>query len=245
MHVALEEKLNVTPLWPNCINRIVNGFGSNNERAFMYVTTINFTSSPFSESSEPDAFTLIDITKMNLKGVEDIRRVIAFLADRYETTFDWDSWQHDEQTHQGSIRFIKAQEATMSWSYSALDDPDLAEVVDIPVDHHAHAVGVLTPEQVNEFWGRVSPEINPIDIIDDILRQFGMTPAFHDEADHGVMRYVVALEWWRVFPSVAAGEATLRLEPDLTADVFARVTAMAARCYLERERFDLYEVFVS
>jgi hypothetical protein len=83
-----------------------------------------------------------------------------------------------------------------------------------------------------------------MDVLDDILRRFGLTPATHDDADHIVIRKVIALEWWRMFPTVAAGQITLDLGPDLTSDVLMRLMEKASLCFLEGDRFDLYDIFV-
>ena len=125
-----------------------------------------------------------------------------------------------------------------------LDDPDQAEILELPVDLHLDVIGVLTPHQQFRFWSCVDSELQPMDLLDDLLRRLGMTPAEHNQADHFVMKSVLALQWWRAFPTITAGQSAIDSQPNLTTQVIDQINSMAMRCYVDGENYDLYTTLV-
>ncbi len=59
------------------------------------------------------------------------------------------------------------------------------------------------------------------------------------------MKQVLALQWWRAFPSTAAGQEALSSQPDLTTQIVEQVNTMAMCCYLDGENYDLYTTLVA
>jgi len=131
-----------------------------------------------------------------------------------------------------------------TWSYSELDDPDQAEVLDLPVNLHRHVIGVLTPHQQSQFWTCVDSELEHKLLLDDILRRLGMTPAEHDQADHLVRKSVLALQWWRAFPTITVGQSAIDSQPNLTSQVIDQINSMAMHCYVDGENYDHYTTLV-
>jgi len=186
-----------------------------------------------------------------LSDTADIAAYVQFLDDKDHVHVDWSSFQHDETTHEGAVQMtvrwddVPAQVATMSWRYEPLDDPDNAEALPIPVDYRTEVIGALTPAQHEKFWSLVSADVEPFQVLDAVLDRFGLTPTEHDHADHITLRKVLALDWYRNFPTLAAGELALEAQPDLTDVVLGQVTLMASRCGLEGEAYELFGVFVT
>ena len=83
-----------------------------------------------------------------------------------------------------------------------------------------------------------------MDLLDDLLRRLGMTPAEHNQADHFVMKSVLALQWWRAFPTITAGQSAIDSQPNLTTQVIDQINSMAMRCYVDGENYDLYTTLV-
>ena len=106
-------------------------------------------------------------------------------------------------------------------------------------------MGVLTPAQFTSFWDCVDPELQPLTHLDHILRRLGMTPADHDELDHEVMSKVIAMQWWRAYPTIATGLNALNGRPKLTSAVLDQINTMAINCYLNGENYDLFTTFVA
>ncbi len=59
------------------------------------------------------------------------------------------------------------------------------------------------------------------------------------------MKQVLALQWWRAFPSTAAGQEALKPQPNLTTQVVEQINTMAIHCYLDGENYDLYTTLVA
>jgi len=199
----------------------------------------------------PKALTLHTIESLNIGCASDIISYLDKLSLVDGIQADWDSFEHDEATRSGSVRIVlgrsstRKQVSTASWSYEALDDPDNAVAIPIPVDFRTEVVGVLTPAQQQKFWDLVSQDLEPFHVLDQVLERFGLTPTEHDEADTSTLRQVLALDWYRNFPTLDAGEQALDSKPDLTEVVLGQVTLMASRCGLEGEAYELFEIFVA
>jgi len=218
----------------------------------MYITNFNCSIDPFDPSSGNSfSFNLHEMRQMQLTNQNEVAGVVKIIEDACDIALDWESLVHNDNSRDGSIEFRlldSPQDAAphrMFWFYSALDDPDLAELIEMPVNHRKDIIGVLTPEQIEKFWNSVHPDYEPIEVLTDLLRRFHLTPADLDEFDIIVMRQVLAIQWWRAFPSVADGDDALDLKPDLTAHVDALVTHMAAQCYLRGDLYELFGVFVA
>jgi len=221
------------------------------KESHMYITNFTCSIDPFNPSSaKPFSFSLHEILQMQLTNQDEVFGVIKSIEQACDLFLDWKTLVHNSESRHGSIDFRlggSQQDAIshcMSWAHSPLDDPDLAEFIDMPVNHRKEIIGVLTPAQIEKFWKSVNSTYEPLNVLTDLLRRFHLTPAHLDEFDIIVTRQVIAIQWWRAFPSVAAGEAALDLEPDLTAHVDALVTQMAAQCYLRGDLYELFAVFV-
>jgi len=218
----------------------------------VYVTNLEFSISPFPASMpNPKALSLHSIKSLNINCASDIIGYLDKLSLVDGIQADWDSFEHDEATRSGSVRVIlgrpttRKQVSTASWSYEALDDPDNAEPLPLPVDYRTETVGALTPAQQEKFWNCVNDEVEPFQVLDAVLERFGLTPTEHDEADVFTLRQVLALDWYRNFPTLEAGERALESTPDLTDVVLGQVTLMASRCGLEGESYELFAIFVA
>lgn len=218
----------------------------------MYVTSIEFSVAPFSKRfPRPLRWTLHQVASLGFTDAADLASYVQFLDEKPQVQVDWSSFEHHESTHEGSVemtvqwRDSPARPSTMSWDYEPLDDPDNAVPLEIPVDFRTDVVGALTMDQRLRFWGRVNPDLDPFLVLDAILERFGLVPTEHDAADLYTMRTVLALEWYRNFPTLEAGEATLDLEPDLTDEVLGALSLMASRCALEGEGYELFDIFVA
>lgn len=221
------------------------------KESHMYITNFTCSIDPFNPNSAKSfSFNLHEILQMQLTKQDELVGLIKSIEQACDLSLDWKTLVHDSECRLGSIDFRLAgsQQDTishcMSWGHSPLDDPDFAEFIDMPVNHRKEIIGVLTPAQIEKFWKSVNSTYEPLNVLTDLLRRFHLTPADLDEFDIIVTRQVIAIQWWRAFPSVAAGEAALDLEPDLTAHVDALVTQMAAQCYLRGDLYELYGVFV-
>jgi len=198
----------------------------------------------------PKALSLHTIRSLSLGCASDIISYLDKLSLVDGIQADWDSFEHDEQTRSGSVRIVlgrpttRKQVSMASWSYEPLDDPDNAEPLPIPVDYRTETVGALTPAQREKFWNRVNHQVEPFQVLDAVLERFGLTPTEHDEADVFTLRQVLALDWYRNFPTLQAGERALDSKPDLTDVVLGQVTLMASRCALEGEEYELLDVLV-
>jgi len=218
----------------------------------VFVTTVDFSISPFNRRRpKPLRWTLHQVAYIDFADAADIAAYVQFLDEKEHVQVDWASFEHDESTRDGSVQMtlvwdaFPAQVSTMSWGYEPLDDPDNAEPLPIPVDYRTETVGALTPAQREKFWSRVNEEVEPFQVLDAVLERFGLTPTEHDEADVFTLRQVLALDWYRNFPTLDAGERALDSEPDLTDVVLGQVTLMASRCGLEGEAYELFEIFVA
>lgn len=218
----------------------------------MYVTSMHYTVAPFRRRfPEPYQVPLMRLDSIGITDAAYLAAYVQFLEGNDGTTVDWDSFEHDEGTRAGSVRLWVTfgddgpRESVMSWGYEPLDDPECAESLPIPVDFHTEVAGALTLTQRLRFWGRVNPDLDPFEVLDTLLEHFGLEPTAHDTADLYAMRTVLALDWFRNFPTLEAGEATLDLEPDLTDEVLGALALMACRCALEGEHYELFNVFVA
>lgn len=199
----------------------------------------------------PKALSLHAIRSLSIGCASDIISYLDKLSLVDGIQANWDSFEHDEATRRGSVRVVlgrpttRKQVSTASWGYEALDDPDNAEHLPVPVDHQSDVVGVLTPDQQERFWNLVNPDIEPFQILDAVLERFGLTPTEHDAADDITLRNVLALDWYRNFASLEAGERALDSEPNLTDVVLGQLALMASRCGLEGQEYELFEIFVA
>jgi hypothetical protein len=215
----------------------------------MFITHMTVT---FAGGTPDEHVTSLPTTVMqtwNPVDASGIKQLASLLAIEYDLDVDWESFEHNDETKAGSVDFFDSDdctEALMSavWGYNELDDPDAGEEFELPVDLHRDVIGVLTPEQVNEFWACVNPELEPMDFFDDVLRRLMLTPAEHDFADRFVMKQVLALQWWRAFPTTQAGHQAILVKPDLTVAVLDQINSMAMRCFLDGENYDLYSTLV-
>lgn len=217
----------------------------------MYITSLTLTFAP--EQSD-ESFLNVPLTVLQTwsdLGVQEIREFIKLFAIEHNLKVNWDSWSHSEEIRTGSIDFTDNTESSnetlvrANWSYDPLDDPDNSTPLELPNDHMKHVTGVLTPEQLQTFWDCVDPELMPLIHLDHLLRRLGMTPADHDELDHQVMSKVIAIQWWRAYPTTAAGHNALSEQPNLTSTVLDQINTMAIKCYLDAEQYDLYTTFVA
>ena len=172
------------------------------------------------------------------------------VAQARDLIVDRQSWTHDHISRSGSVNLSSSRNyediegVVVSWTYDELDDPDKAEHLFVPVDHRSYALGSLTPSQVSMFWMQVTPDFEPFGLFDDVARRMGLIPRDHDDADEEVLRVVLALHWWRAFPTVEAGEQALKLQPSLTGSVIAEVMLMACLCFLEGQEYELAPVLI-
>lgn len=191
-----------------------------------------------------------ELHQLGLAGESDVQHLVESVAEEFNLGITSHSWQHDSTSRSGSVDMSSSTHPNegspliMLWSYDSLDDLDRAVRLTIPVDHHNDVVRALTPEQVDRYWEHVSDELDPFALFDDAVRQMGITPRDHDSQDDFVMRYVLALEWWRAFPTVEAGEQALDLDPKLTMATVAQILMMATRCFLEGQDYELADVLV-
>lgn len=218
----------------------------------MYVTSISFTVAPFGKRFPlPLRWTLHQVDSLGFADASDLAAYVQFLDDKPQVQVDWSSFEHNAFIHKGSVQMTvrwgdsPTELSTMSWNYEPLDDPDNAEPLPIPVDFRTEVVGAITPAQQEKFWSLVSEELQPFQVLDAVLERFGLTPTDHDEADAVTLRTVLALDWYRNFPTLAAGERVLDLVPDLTDIVLGQLTLMASRCGLEGEEYELFDIFVA
>lgn len=217
--------------------------------ATLFITHIS-TALPCSpEARTPIPRLLIDVHGISseLDLLSEVTRFARGLGYQVAT----DKWSHDPSTRAGSTMLGQLastdgnpESLLVSWGYDALDDIDLATSVALPIDHQSHAYGSLTPNQVDTFWQHVVEELQPFELFDDLVRQMGLTPREHDVQDVWVMRFVLALEWWRSYPTVEAGEQALTLHPELTNAVVAQVALMASRCFIEGSNYELADILV-
>ena len=217
----------------------------------VYVTNIEFTISPFPRSfPEPETLPLTVIESFEIGCASGIITFLDFLSLVDGIEADWETFEHDEESRRGHVEIHLGRGSnprrvsTMSWSYEPLDDPDNAEPLTIPVDFHTEVIGAITPEQEDHFWRQVHESLDPFDVLDAFLQQHGLVPRFHDSADRTVIRKVLALEWFRNFPTLHAGEMTLDSGVNLTDAVLGQLALMANRCALEGPDYDLFEIFV-
>jgi len=223
----------------------------------MYITALNITFAPGHTEETVTNVPLTILQGWSGIGSPEIKGFATLFATKYDLGINWESWVHNEETRTGSIDFIDPNDegedvfARANWRYDPLDDPDNSELFALPelfaqlTDHKKYATGVLTPEQHRDFWACVNPELQPLQHLDDTLRRFGMTPAHHNNLDHGVMKQVIAIQWWRAYPTTTTGHNALASTPDLTSAVIDTINTMAINCYLDRENYDLYTTFVA
>ena len=183
--------------------------------------------------------------------MQEILGFINLFATEHNLKVNWESWSHSETIRTGSVDFVDnaaSNSETLvraNWSYDPLDDPDNSAPLELPNDHKKHVTGVLTPGQLQAFWDCVDPELLPLIHLDHLLRRLGLTPAIHDALDYQVMSKVIAIQWWRAYPSTVAGDNALKQQPNLTSAVLDQINSMAINCYLDGERYDLYTTFVA
>lgn len=242
----------VRPLWltngpvsANRIGRVVDG-------KVVYVTHIQFSASPFPSSfPEPKQMTISAVQQLGIACASDLVSYLDRLSLIDGIQADWDSWQHNNESRQGSVNIRLGRDpeeaivSQVSWSYESLDDPDEAEYLPMPVDFRTEVIGALTPAQQEKFWDCVNQELEPFQVLDAVLERFGLTPTEHDAADQVTLRTVLALEWYRNFDSLEAAEQVLDLGPNLTDTVLGQLALMASRCGLEGDAYELFEIFVT
>ena len=217
----------------------------------MFITHFRISTTP--SDGEFDAvkeLQLTEIAELGLQNDVELRRYVHVAALSRGLVVDWDSWVHESFSRTGCVNLRSTSEkggsdvVVFSWTYNELDDLDKAEHLSVPVDHRDHALGSLTPEQVSMFWQQVAEDFEPFALFDDTVRRMGLIPRDHDDADEQVLRYVLALQWWRAFPTVEAGEKALSLEPSLTGPVVAHIMLMASLCFLEGQDYELAPVLI-
>jgi len=217
----------------------------------MYITALNITFAPGHTEETVTNVPLTILQGWSGIGSPEIKGFATLFATKYDLGINWESWVHNEETHTGSIDFwdINDDESETlvraNWHYDPLDDPDNGEPLELPNDHKKYATFALTPEQHQSFWACVDPELEPLERLGDTLRRFGMTPADHDNLDHSVMEQVIAVQWWRAYPTTTTGHNALASTPDLTSAVIDQINTMAINCYLDGENYDLYTTFVA
>jgi len=217
----------------------------------MYITVLTLTFAPGKPDESRMNIPLTILQSWSGAGAPEIKGFAALFASENDLQVGWNTWEHSEQTRTGSIDFWDTNDeenetiVRANWHYDPLDDPDSGELLELPNDHKKYATLVLTPEQYQSFWACVDPKLEPLLHLDDTLRRFGMTPADHDNLDHGVMEQVIAIQWWRAYPTTITGHNALNGTPDLTNAVIDQINTMAINCYLDGENYDLYTTFVS
>ena len=215
----------------------------------MYITQLVLTVGPETAHEKVISLPTTVIQEWNPTSTQTIKELVSVLAFEYALEVNWSTFTHDEETRVGKASLHEPAQSDdclmfATWSYTELDDPDLAELLELPVDLHRDVVGVLTPQSQAAFWSCVNQELEPMEFLDDTLRRFGMTPAEHDQADHVVMKHVLALQWWRAFPTITAGQSAIDSQPNLTSQVIDQINTMALRCYVDGENYDLYTTLV-
>lgn len=217
----------------------------------MYITSLTVTIAPQQTNESIMNVPLTILQSWSELGSPEIRGFATRFASEHNLEVNWDTWEHSESTRTGTVEFFdlgKSDTETLArahWNYDPLDDPDNSEPLDLPIDHMNYVTGVLTPAQFTSFWDCVDPELQPFTHLDDILRRLGMTPADHDELDHAVMSKVIAMQWWRAYPTIATGHNALECQPHLTVAVLDQINTMAINCYLDGENYDLFTTFVA
>ena len=243
---------NVTPLWLTTYPVSEHRNGWVVDWSVVYVTTIHFSVTPFGKRfPRPLRWTLHQVGSLGFADASDLAAYVQFLDDKPQVQVNWSSFQNNDFSHEGSVEMTvqwgdaPTELSTMSWGYEPLDDPDNAEPLPIPVDFRTEVVGALSPAQQEKFWSLVNEKLQPLQVIDAVLKRFGLTPTHHDEMDEVTLRNALALDWYRNFPSLEAGERVLNSQPDLTDIVLGQLTLMASRCSLEGKEYELFEVFVA
>jgi hypothetical protein len=217
----------------------------------MYITSLTVTVSPEQAKESITNVPLTILQSWSELGLPEIRTFATRFASEHNLEVNWDTWEHSESTRTGTVDFSDLGDrdaetlARARWNYDPLDDPDNSEPLDLPIDHMNYVTGVLTPAQFTSFWDCVDPELQPLTHLDHILRRLGMTPADHDELDHEVMSKVIAMQWWRAYPTIATGLNALECQPHLTVAVLDQLNTMAINCYLDGENYDLFTTFVA
>jgi hypothetical protein len=217
----------------------------------MFITQLHITSSTCDGMySSVEDWQRTEIAQMGLNDEGGLRDTVRTLAQTRDLIVDWQSWTHDNISRSGRVSLYlpgnrkDLGSVIVSWSYDELDDLDKAEHLFVPVDHRSYALGSLTPSQVSLFWMQVTPNFEPFGLFNDVARRMGLVPRDHDEADEQVLRFVLALHWWRAFPTVDAGEQALGLNPSLTGSVVADVMLMASLCLLEGQDYEVAPVLI-
>ena len=217
----------------------------------MYITALTLTFAPGKPDESRMNIPLTILQGWSGIGAPEIKGFAALFASENDLQVGWNTWEHSEQTRTGSIGFWDTNDnesetlVRANWHYDPLDDPDNGEPLELPNDHKKYATFALTPEQHQSFWACVDPELEPLERLGDTLRRFGMTPADHDNLDHSVMEQVIAVQWWRAYPTTTTGHNALASTPDLTSAVIDQINTMAINCYLDGENYDLYTTFVA
>lgn len=217
----------------------------------MFITQFHFASTLLNTGpSAAEVTQLTEIVRLGLNDEDALRDYVRTLAHTHDLFVDWQSWTHDNISRSGGVNLSSTRSGeelrgvVVSWTYDELDDPDNAEHLFVPVDHRSYALGSLTPSQVSMFWMQVTPDFEPFGLFDDVARRMGLIPRDHDDADEEVLRFVLALHWWRAFPTVEAGEQALKLQPSLTGSVIAEVMLMASLCFLQGQEYELAPVLI-
>jgi hypothetical protein len=216
----------------------------------MYITELTLTFFPGKPEESRINVPLTILQDWNGTGAPEIKGFAALFASENDLQVRWNSWEHSEHSRTGSIDFMDTNDedsetiACANWHYDPLDDPDNGEPLEVPLDNK-YLSATLTPDQYKSFWACVNPELEPLDHLGQVLRRFGMTPADHDNLDHRVMEQVIAIQWWRAYPSTATGQFALNGTPDLTNTVIDQINTMAINCYFDGKNYDLYTTFVS
>lgn len=217
----------------------------------MFITQLHIANTSLDrEQSAVKGTQLTEIAQLGLNDEDGLRDYLRTVAHERNLLVDWLSWTHDNISRSGCVNLSSARSyehiegVVVAWTYDELDDPDKAEHLFVPIDHRSYALGFLTPSQVSMFWIQVASDFEPFGLFDGVARRMGLTPRDHDEADEQVLRFVLALHWWRAFPTVEAGEQALKLHPSLTGSVIAEVMLMASLCFLEGQEYELAPVLI-
>lgn len=217
----------------------------------MFITQLHIADTSLDrEQNAVKVMQLTEIAQLSLNDEDGLRDYVRTVAQARDLLVDWQSWTHDNISRSGRVNLFSARSCedikgvVVSWAYEELDDPDEAEHLFVPVDHRSYALGSLTPSQVSMFWMQVAPDFEPFGLFDDVARRMDLIPRDHDDADVEVLRFVLALHWWRAFPTVEAGEQALKLQPSLTGSVIAEVMLMASLCFLEGQEYELAPVLI-
>lgn len=238
---------------PRCFYRCSPGFLALLRRATMFITAFTFPPSLLAGTPvDGGHFTLHELIGAGIEDEASLREFLHMLERVSGVTMDWATWTHDEHTRSGSIGCrplvsdSAAQEGVglVQWSYEPLDDPDRATILTDVTDHREVVVGALTFEQSERFWQCMEPPFEPLDLFDDALVGLGLTPAAHDQWDDKTMRFVIALTWYRMFPTTVDAESAIGDGAALDSFAQDAVLAMAARCALLGSQYELYGVLV-